>query len=149
MIIVIQNFQSVAALGTFILAMVLYPEAQSKARQELDAVVGRDRLPGPDDEVNLPYVTALVREVLRYVIPPPSRDVTSYLIRAIRWQVVVPAGEHCGENCIVGSYSFNTIYSGVAHRLTTDDEYRGFHLKAGTIVVPNVWFVCKEGSVRV
>ena len=38
--------------------MVHYPDVQRKARQELDTVVGRDRLPGPDDEVHLPYVTA-------------------------------------------------------------------------------------------
>ena len=35
--------------------MVLYPESQKKAQDELDRVVGRDRLPTIEDEKNLPY----------------------------------------------------------------------------------------------
>lgn len=46
--------------------MVLHPEVQNKARRELDRVVGKDRLPEYDDEPNLPYITAILREVLRY-----------------------------------------------------------------------------------
>ena len=58
--------QSVSALGTFVLAMTLHEDVQRKAREELDRVVGRDRLPSMDDQPDLPYVTAVVREVLRY-----------------------------------------------------------------------------------
>lgn len=32
-----------------------YPEIQKKAQDELDRVVGRDRLPTIEDEKNLPY----------------------------------------------------------------------------------------------
>ena len=45
--------------------MVLYPEAQRNAREELDRVCG-DRLPTMDDEENLPYIRACVKEVLRW-----------------------------------------------------------------------------------
>ncbi|EPS38818.1 hypothetical protein H072_7435 [Dactylellina haptotyla CBS 200.50] len=37
-----------------------------KAREELDAVVGRARLPTLDDRVNLPYITAITEEVYRW-----------------------------------------------------------------------------------
>ena len=47
--------------------MLLYPNAQAVAREELDRVVGSDRLPDFQDRPSLPYVTALVKEVLRYV----------------------------------------------------------------------------------
>ncbi|KAI0060062.1 cytochrome P450 [Artomyces pyxidatus] len=57
---------TVAALQSFVLAMVLYPDARRKAQQELDTVIGRDRLPDFQDEESLPYVTALVKEVLRW-----------------------------------------------------------------------------------
>lgn len=38
----------------------------TRAREELDAVVGRDRLPAPDDKPNLPYVTAITEELFRW-----------------------------------------------------------------------------------
>ena len=47
--------------------MVLHPEVQQRAREELDRVVGRDRLPDFTDRDSLPYITAITKEVLRYV----------------------------------------------------------------------------------
>ena len=46
--------------------MVAFPEAQSRAQAELDAVVGRARLPTFADAPRLPYVRAVIREVLRW-----------------------------------------------------------------------------------
>ena len=46
--------------------MILYPEAQKKAQMELDAVVGPDRLPSFNDRASLPYLNALVKEILRW-----------------------------------------------------------------------------------
>jgi cytochrome P450 len=53
-------------LNNFMLAMILFPDASKKAQEEIDQVVGSDRLPGWDDSENLPYVRALVKEVLRW-----------------------------------------------------------------------------------
>ncbi|KAH9174717.1 cytochrome P450 [Lactarius sanguifluus] len=55
-----------SALQSFVLAMVLYPEAQQKAQEEIDAVVGTGRLPDFDDEASLPYLSALCQEVMRW-----------------------------------------------------------------------------------
>ena len=49
--------------------MAMHPEIQQKAQQELDRVVGRDRLPELADRENLPYISALIKELLRSVIP--------------------------------------------------------------------------------
>jgi len=46
--------------------MVAFPEAQRRAQAELDAVVGRDRLPTFSDAPHLPYIHAIVRETLRW-----------------------------------------------------------------------------------
>ena len=54
-------------ITTFVLAMLLYPETQVAAREELDRVIGRDRLPEMGDRDSLPYISALAKEVLRYV----------------------------------------------------------------------------------
>ncbi|KAF8634038.1 hypothetical protein AX17_004303 [Amanita inopinata Kibby_2008] len=57
---------TVSALSSFILAMVIHPSIQIKARQELDTVVGRGRLPDFTDRDSLPYINAIVKEVLRW-----------------------------------------------------------------------------------
>lgn len=46
--------------------MCNYPEVQAKAQAELLAVVGTDRLPVFSDRSNLPYINAIVLEVLRW-----------------------------------------------------------------------------------
>ncbi len=56
---------TMAVLLTFMLAMVKYPSAQTKAQEELDRVIGPDRLPDFHDVPNLPYLNALIKEVLR------------------------------------------------------------------------------------
>lgn len=39
---------------------------QSRAQQELDTVIGSARLPDFQDRDSLPYIGAIVKEVLRY-----------------------------------------------------------------------------------
>ena len=46
--------------------MIAFPEMQRKAQAELDAVVGRARLPIFSDAPHLPYVCAITKEVLRW-----------------------------------------------------------------------------------
>lgn len=38
-----------------------YPEIQAKAHEELDRVVGRNRLPTCEDEKNMPYIRAIIK----------------------------------------------------------------------------------------
>ncbi|KAI6126058.1 cytochrome P450 [Pisolithus croceorrhizus] len=55
----------------FLLAMVLYPDVQKKAQEEIDRVVGTDRLPDFDDRPNLPYIEAVMLETLRWLPVTP------------------------------------------------------------------------------
>jgi cytochrome P450 len=48
------------------LAMIAYPDTQARAQAELDAVVGRSRLPTFADYPHLPYIRAMVKEILRW-----------------------------------------------------------------------------------
>ncbi|KAJ6481795.1 cytochrome P450 [Mycena sanguinolenta] len=59
---------TVSALSTFILAMTMYPEVQKKAQAAIDQVIC-GRL--PDFEDNIPYLDAVLRELLRWrpVVP--------------------------------------------------------------------------------
>ncbi|KAJ3830480.1 cytochrome P450 [Lentinula raphanica] len=53
-------------LSFFLHAMTLHPEVQIEAQLEIDRVVGRSRNPTFADMKHLPYVRAIVKEVLRW-----------------------------------------------------------------------------------
>lgn len=53
------------------MAMALYPEVQRKAQEELDRVIGRDRLPEFSDQSSLPYIMAVVKETMRWQLVTP------------------------------------------------------------------------------
>ena len=58
--------QAVSTIYTFYLAMTLFPDLQTKAQEEIDRVVGNDRLPVLADRDNLPYISALQSEIYRW-----------------------------------------------------------------------------------
>ena len=51
--------------------MLTYPDVQRKAQEELDRVVGRDRLPTFGDSDRLPFVEAVLKETLRWIPVAP------------------------------------------------------------------------------
>ncbi|KAF7318686.1 Cytochrome P450 [Mycena chlorophos] len=93
----------VAFLGSFVRAMRDNPEVQRKAQAEVEAVLGIGTLPDfdafGDAENKLPFVSAVIREVLR-------------------WRPPLPFPPHFVE---------------------TEDEYRGYRIPAGSIVLANIW----------
>ena len=48
--------------------MAMNPEVQKRAQMEIDTVVGTDRLPEFGDYGSLPYITAIIKEVLRWKV---------------------------------------------------------------------------------
>ena len=71
-------------MQAFFLAMAMYPNVQRKAQEELDRVVGKDRLPDFQDQDSLPYINALIMELLRWhPIAPlgvPHRSTNSKMV---------------------------------------------------------------------
>jgi len=63
---------TVSAIYSLYLAMTLFPHVAKKAQEEIDAVVGTDRLPTFDDREHLPYIDALLKEVLRWNAVTPT-----------------------------------------------------------------------------
>lgn len=53
--------------------MTLFPDIQRRAQAEIDRVVGprSDRLPEFSDQESLPYITAILKEILRWAPPLP------------------------------------------------------------------------------
>ena len=68
--------ETLAALRVFVVAIVKYPEVQRKAQEELDSVLGSSRLPNFSDLPKLPYISAIVKEVLRWHAIAPQGEVT-------------------------------------------------------------------------
>lgn len=56
-----------ATLYGFIQAMVVWPEVQRKAQEEIDRVVGPDRLPNLEDYESMPYIRCCIKENLRWM----------------------------------------------------------------------------------
>lgn len=64
--------------------MLLHPNVVRKAHEELDNVVGRERLPTFQDRPNLPYIECVLKEVLRWnpatpLSECPLRKLTEFL----------------------------------------------------------------------
>ena len=62
-----------ASFTTALLALLLHPHVRLRARAEIDTVIGRERFPTSDDRENLPYIGAMIKEI-------------------IRWNAIVPVG---------------------------------------------------------
>lgn len=58
--------QTRSVLMTFFLMMVVNPAVQERAQAQIDAVVGKDRLPTIEDRPLLLLIDGILRETLRY-----------------------------------------------------------------------------------
>lgn len=96
---------TVASVQALFLAMTLYPEVQKKAQAEIDAVVGPSRLPDFEDRPSLPYINAVIKELMR-------------------WHSVTP-------------FAFG-------HKATDDDEYDGYYIPKGTVLLGNAWSILHD-----
>jgi cytochrome P450 len=83
--------QTVSAIDTFVLAMMLHPESQRKAQRQIDEVLKGRRLPDIKDRESLAYVDAILMEVLRYVTC--FSLILRLLLITFRWNPVAPLGE--------------------------------------------------------
>lgn len=65
------TIKTVSSINSLFLALVVFPQVQRRAQAELDVVVGRDRLPTFDDRPHLPYIEAICKEVMRWLMVAP------------------------------------------------------------------------------
>ena len=85
-------------MQTFFLAMTLNPGVVEKAQEELDRVVGKDRLPEFSDRDDLPYINAVVKELLRWNVPIPISLPVKTIQDDIYRGYSIPAGATVIEN---------------------------------------------------
>ena len=101
--------------------MALHPGVQARAQDELDSVIGRDRLPAISDRGSLPYVEAVIQEVMR-------------------WHPMLPLSEYPTILCVSRLF-LTRVVLGIARRAAQDDVYEGWVIPKGTIVMPNSWYI--------
>jgi phospholipid N-methyltransferase len=107
--------------------MVLNPEVQKRAQEEIDAVVGGDRLPNFDDRPSLPYIEAVFREV------PHFANVINQNLTPISRACAIDPSHH-SVSARLTDYS-RTIRNvrplGVVRSTSSDDDYEGYFIPKG------------------
>ena len=78
--------------------MMSNPEAQRKAQEELDEKVGRNRLPDFLDKDNLPYLNALIKEVMRFYSVIPFGVPHGALVEDVYKGMRIPKGSTVAAN---------------------------------------------------
>ncbi|CAH6791263.1 cytochrome P450 2D20 [Phodopus roborovskii] len=66
-------------LSWALLLMILHPDVQSRVHQEIDNVIGQERLPQMADQARMPYTNAVIHEVQRFadIVPLNVPHMTS------------------------------------------------------------------------
>jgi cytochrome P450 len=52
--------------------MTLHPDVQRRAQDEIDSVVGKERLPTIEDREAMPFTVAVMKEIFRYAPVVPA-----------------------------------------------------------------------------
>ena len=106
-------------LMNFFLAMTVHPHIQKNVHNEIDAVIGRGRLPSYQDRSSLPYFNAVYKECLRWLPGLPTGD-PAYAFIA----------------CLSESRR-GTL--GLPHQTLSEDVYDGYFIPKASIVIVNFW----------
>ncbi|KAF5348522.1 hypothetical protein D9756_009684 [Leucocoprinus leucothites] len=95
---------TIAAVMTLFLAMLLHPDVQLKAQEELDSVVGPDRLPEFSDMPHLTFFSAIVKEVLRWnpIVPSGVPHMTT--------EEDVYMGYYIPKDCIIMANAYAMLH---------------------------------------
>lgn len=88
-------------LQWFFKAALMFPDAIKKAQEEIDQVVGHDRLPDWEDQPRLPYITALVNETHRWATATPLAFI----------HATSEADVYRGKNVPSGAIVYSNIYA--------------------------------------
>ena len=93
-----------------------FPDAQARAQEEIDSLIGEERSPKLDDIERLPYIQAVIKEV---GYPTRVALQTSDLLgfQTHRWRPVAPLA--------------------LPHANTEDFTYKGYLIPKGTTIFVN------------
>lgn len=117
-----------AGINTAILYLSAYPNVRAKAYEELSKVVGPSRSPTFDDEKDLPYIRAIVKETMRI------RPVTNIGTPHFTTSPIVYKNMYIPANSVVAIQQYAIHYDPALFpepTLFNPDRYLSFPEKAG------------------
>lgn len=78
--------------------LTMYPYVQQRAWEEIDAVTGRLRLPLFRDKSSMPYIEAICREVLHWMLVVPLGLYRRAINNDVYDRWLIPAGKYVDQN---------------------------------------------------
>ncbi|KAJ3871066.1 cytochrome P450 [Lentinula edodes] len=121
-----------ASISNFFIAMIHFPKVMHKAQHEIDEVVGRDRAPTFADLPHLPYIQALVKELLRWRPAGPMGIPRKAAQDDWYEGYFIPKGATVISNIWYVSYSINWITSEDLAIYTDPENFRPERFLDGT-----------------
>ncbi|KAL2170740.1 hypothetical protein VTG60DRAFT_4488 [Thermothelomyces hinnuleus] len=121
-------------LQSYMLAMLHYPEWQSRLQDEIDAVCG-GACPQWDDRERLPLLRAVVKEVIRWRPPVPTGRQASLSLTSLSSFSLSEAHTQRGQNQLRGFL----CCVGIPHATEADDVYNGYFIPAGATIHALEW----------
>ncbi|KAG6808075.1 hypothetical protein H0H92_005459 [Tricholoma furcatifolium] len=115
-------------LCSFFALMSLHPLVMQRAQEDIDRVTEGERLPTFDDWERLPYINAIILEVLRY-------------------NTVTPLGEFL--SLLTGYNRRAYLFVGLPHGVAKDDIYNGMLIPEGAMICANVWLIFHDPEIFV
>ncbi|KAL8653394.1 MAG: hypothetical protein Q9226_003871 [Calogaya cf. arnoldii] len=85
---------TVAIMQSVICALLIFPEVVQKAHEEIDRIIGTDRLPTFSDRKNLPYIDGIVKEAWRWNPVGPMGLAHKSEEDIIYGDFIIPAGAY-------------------------------------------------------
>ncbi len=117
--------QTASATGAFLHLVTKHPEVQIKAQEEIDRVIGDNRLPDFSDRPDLPYIEAIYREVLRWH-PPMTLAPHASMDDDVYKGYFIPKGE----------FPSSLTGAAITH-----------FISAGATVLANIWAMTHDENV--
>ncbi|KAM4695579.1 cytochrome P450 2G1-like [Rhinophrynus dorsalis] len=110
------------------LILLKYPEIQAKLKEEINQVIGQNRLPNSSDKLNMPYTDAFINELHRWVDIAPF-NVTHTVTKVTHFRgYTIPkdtdifpilCSVHCDPSQFATPYKFNP-----GHFLNEDGKFK-------------------------
>lgn len=97
-----------STLVVFVLNMLLHPQVQKKAQEEIDSIIGRDHLPTFEDRERLPYLNFVLQETLRWGPVSPLGIPHRSLKDDVYKGMFIPKGSFVIANALAMTHDENT-----------------------------------------
>lgn len=109
--------QTSGIIQWFLALIPSHPHVAAKAYEELDRIVGRERLPNIEDEPNCPYIRAIIKEVAFEYIQRGNSNMTLTILASI--------GSACSRSILDGCSPLHNSRLHLQRNVYPKGDWRG------------------------